>query len=304
MKIKTGFGSHFMIDEKLPVKDRCFRFLEGLPRDLRIACLDQLRTLWTHTSTAIEGNTLTLGETSFLLNEGLTVSGKTLREHIEVYGHGATIEELYDLVEDRHPISREVLFSLHRIVMANSAVVDVYAPVGTWKVDHNGTNVMDPSGNPTYLEYSAPRDVPYLMEQWITWFNQIGERDLTEQMAARLYAHCHMAFVRIHPFADGNGRMARLVSNIPLLKQGLPPVVIAKEARQEYISLLASYELAVGVPSLANSHLLPSPELLEPFVEFCARQWRSSSLRIVQQFVDRSAARRQADTHDEGPRLG
>jgi Fic family protein len=72
--------------------------LENLDKDLQHALLTQLRNLWTHTSTAIEGNTLTLGETAFVLSEGLTVSGKPLKDHEEVVGHARAIDLVYGLI--------------------------------------------------------------------------------------------------------------------------------------------------------------------------------------------------------------
>jgi len=78
-------------------------FFKILDSDLQKALLVQLRNLWTHTSTAIEGNTLTLGETAFVLEEGLTVSGKPLKDHEEVVAHARTIDRVYDLLEKESP---------------------------------------------------------------------------------------------------------------------------------------------------------------------------------------------------------
>ena len=75
-----------------------FAFLQDLDNDIRDALLAQLRNLWTHTSTAIEGNTLTLGETAFVIEEGLTISGKPLKDHEEVVGHAKAIDLVYDLI--------------------------------------------------------------------------------------------------------------------------------------------------------------------------------------------------------------
>ena len=77
---------------------RDFTFLEGLDNDIQSSLLNQLRDLWTHTSTSLEGNTLSLGETKFVIEEGLTVSGKPLKDHQEVIGHARAIDILYDLI--------------------------------------------------------------------------------------------------------------------------------------------------------------------------------------------------------------
>lgn len=76
-----------------------FDFLKDLDNDIRDELLAQLRNLWTHTSTAIEGNTLTFGETAFVLEEGLTISGKPLKDHEEVVGHAKAIDLVYDFIK-------------------------------------------------------------------------------------------------------------------------------------------------------------------------------------------------------------
>lgn len=86
-------------------------FLNGLDQDLQKALLTQLRNLWTHTSTAIEGNTLTLGETAFVLEEGLTISGKLLKDHEEVVGHARASDVVYAFVESGSDLTEKDLFA-------------------------------------------------------------------------------------------------------------------------------------------------------------------------------------------------
>ena len=93
-----------------------FAFLQDLDNDIREALLAQLRNLWTHTSTAIEGNTLTLGETAFVLEEGLTISGKPLKDHKEVVGHARAIVLIYDLIRRESDLTEKDLFDLHNAV--------------------------------------------------------------------------------------------------------------------------------------------------------------------------------------------
>ncbi|CAB1065103.1 hypothetical protein D1BOALGB6SA_9900 [Olavius sp. associated proteobacterium Delta 1] len=87
-------------------------FFQHLDSDIKTALKAQLRDLWTHTSTAIEGNTLTLGETKFVIEEGLTVAGKPLKDHHEVVGHARAIELIYDMV-GKTEIEDTDLFELH-----------------------------------------------------------------------------------------------------------------------------------------------------------------------------------------------
>ena len=113
-----------------------FAFLQDLDNDIREALLAQLRNLWTHTSTAIEGNTLTLGETAFVLEEGLTISGKPLKDHEEVVGHARAIDLIYDLIRRESDLTEKDLFDLHNAVQTER-IIDVYKPVGAWKVEPN-----------------------------------------------------------------------------------------------------------------------------------------------------------------------
>jgi Fic family protein len=115
------------------------KFLEGLSKDIRKNLLEQLRVSWTHASTGIEGNTLTLGETAFVLGEGLTISGKPLRDHRDVEGHARAVDVLYRLVR-KDEITADDLFDLHRLVISEQ-IIDVYKPVGAWKRENNSTNI-------------------------------------------------------------------------------------------------------------------------------------------------------------------
>lgn len=122
----------------------------------------QIRNLWTHTSTALEGNTLSLGETDFILSEGLTVAGKPLKDHHEVIGHARAIDLIYALL-DRDRLAVQDLYNLHAAVLTE-VVVDMLSPVGVWKRQPNSTNAIGPDGRQTIIEFPAPDRVPVLMQ--------------------------------------------------------------------------------------------------------------------------------------------
>jgi|LakMenE01Jun11ns_1017448.scaffolds.fasta_scaffold9758512_1 Fic family protein len=254
------------------------KFLDGLDNDLRRALLAQLRDLWTHNSTALEGNTLTLGETSFVLAEGLTVSGKSLREHQEISGHAFAIELLYSLLNRDTQITESDLFELHRAIQT-SAVVDIYQPIGAWKREPNGTHALTIDSKPTFIDYSTPADVPILMAEWLLLLNKMLVTTLNEKEALLAYSKLHLSFVRIHPFADGNGRMARLIANIPILKSGFPPILIDKNKRRDYLIALSMYDIEVGCAK-KGALLLPESKLKDNFDKFCRECW-DTSLNLV-----------------------
>ncbi len=264
-------------------------FIDPLDPDLRKALLIQLRNLWTHTSTAIEGNTLTLGETAFVLEEGLTISGKPLKDHEEVVGHARAIDLLYTFIEQQKTLTADDLFALHKAVQTE-VVVDVYKPVGDWKKEPNST-VGVVGDRQIIFEYAPPDDVPVLMERWLQLYRKLDSavRTADDRQALSAYVQLHVAFVRIHPFFDGNGRMARLVANIPVLKAGYPPIIIAREQRKQYIDALSAYHYAVG-QIRADGELLPRQQDLQPMVEFCGQAWQES-MTLVREALEKQKKR-------------
>lgn len=262
------------------------KFLENLDRDIQQSLLNQIRDLWTHTSTALEGNTLTLGETKFLIEEGLTISGKPLKDHQEIIGHAKAIDLIYQQLDK--PVTKDFLFNLHKAVQTE-IVADIYKPNGAWKVEPNGTYTVTREGKQQFLEYAAPADVPVLMSEIIDTINNTGT--LTLDSAPETYAKIHMGIAHCHPFWDGNGRIARLVANIPLLKSGLPPIVIPRTSRKEYIETLADYQLSVGQISNKTT-VWPDTKKLHAFTNFCSQVYQAT-LELIenakQQQIKRSS---------------
>ncbi len=243
------------------------QFLTGLDADLRQSLLDQIRDAWTHNSTALEGNSLSLGDTKFVIEEGLTVAGKPIKDHQEVIGHAGAITQIYALLG--RPVTADDLFDLHRSVQAER-VIDIYKPLGSWKVEPNGTYAVDESGAQVFVEYAGPEDVPALMAEVLDCVNTTTLQTDDMRDAAPAYARIHAGFVSIHPFWDGNGRLARLIANVPLLNAGLPPLVIPKEERRLYIDTLARYQRRIG-PITPETGVWPDPAEFAPFSDFCQR---------------------------------
>ena len=263
-------------------------FLKNLDSDLKSALKAQLRDLWTHTSTAIEGNTLTLGETKFVIEEGLTVSGKPLKDHHEVVGHARAIDLVYDLI-GKDEIKDTDLFDLHRAVMT-PIVIDVYKPVGGWKKEPNGTYFFnEDTDKQDFFEYAKPEDTPALMAKWLKEFNQRNSAKHSREKALGAYVALHVSWVNIHPFFDGNGRMARLVSNIPVLKSGHPPIVIPSERRRDYINILVKYQLDAGIPK-ADKKIVLHGKSFDAFKAFCSESCEKS-LDLVDRAYQRQTTR-------------
>ncbi|MDD2748703.1 Fic family protein [Acidithiobacillus thiooxidans] len=256
-------------------------FYADLDASIRTLLLAQIRNLWTHTSTALEGNSLTLGDTAFILEEGLTVAGKPLRDHQEVIGHAKAIEIIYSLMA-KDQIEDKDLFALHRAVLTD-AVVDIFKPVGAWKNEPNFTTYISEDGRQRYREFPAPRSIPILMGQWLRMLNAALQGDLTDSEAVQVYADLHLILVTIHPFFDGNGRVARLIANVPVLHAGFPPIVVPTEARQGYKRMISDYQATIpDLSELKDLNTLPDNAERQYFREMCQSYWEPTQTLLRQ----------------------
>lgn len=206
------------IDEKKALLD-CKR---PLPEYTVKSIREKLLVEWTYNSNAIEGNTLTLIETKVVL-EGITVGGKTLREHLEVVNHKDAILYIEDIVRNQEPFTEWQIKNIHRLVL--KGINDKYAG-----------NYRDQQVMIAGAQHMPPE--PFLikeeMEKFIEWYNTDAQKLHPIERAARV----HILFVGIHPFIDGNGRTSRLLLNLELMKSGYPPIVIKKDNRLKYYSAL------------------------------------------------------------------
>lgn len=179
----------------------------------------------TYNSNAIEGNKLTLKETYLVINDGLTVKGKSLKDHLEAKNHNEAIHYLFELVEHnkKHTLNEQLIRSLQNLIVKETEVTDV----GRYRQG----NVMITGSS------HKPPDafkIPKLMEDLIIWI-RLNTRKLHPVQLAAL---AHHKLVNIHPFTDGNGRTARLFMNLILMQKGYPMVVILKNDRQKYYRAL------------------------------------------------------------------
>ena len=184
---------------------------------------DELLLQWTYNSNAIEGNTLTLRETKVVLEDGFTIGGKTLTEHLEVVNHKEAIFYIEDIVNEEEPLSEKQIKNIHYLIL--KGIDDEKAGVyRERKVIISGASHTPP----------PPYQLKSKMEGLISWYRNVGSKLHTVERAAKL----HTDFVNIHPFVDGNGRTARLLLNFELMKEGYPPAIIRTEDRRDYYEAL------------------------------------------------------------------
>lgn len=207
------------ITEKKTLLDS-FRPLSG-PAVQRLR--ENMALEWTYHSNSIEGNKLTLQETRVVIEDGMTVRGKSLREHFEALNHHEAIGLVEGLAQPDYRLTARDVLDVHEMVVQNieKEFAGRYRNAG---VRIAGANVVPPNA----------LKVDGLMEELITWANDEKE-DLHAVVKATVFHH---RFVCIHPFFDGNSRTARLLTNLLLMKHGYPPAIILKNDRLKYYTAL------------------------------------------------------------------
>lgn len=178
----------------------------------------------TYSSNAIEGNTLTESETKVIIEDGITIGGKPMADHLDAIGHARAFDYLWALAKTSD-IMEEDVKELHKLC---------FQPKDGEKAGLYRTVDVLISGSAHNEELPSFHDVPSKMAAFIASLAQ-QRRDLHPVEYA---AVLHLDFVRIHPFEDGNGRVARLLMNHALLRAGYPPVVISPRFKHEYIQAL------------------------------------------------------------------
>ncbi|WP_242945364.1 Fic family protein [Alkalibacter saccharofermentans] len=199
------------IDENRP-------FTKGLGNSLK----EKLIVEWTYNSNAIEGNTLTLSETKVVL-EGITVGGKSMREHLEAINHREAILFVEDLIANKEPLSEWNIKNIHALIIKEIDNTNA-GKYRTENVVISGARHMPPK------HY----EVGDLMQKLIAEY-QKEWKEFHPIVRATLI---HGEFVKIHPFIDGNGRTSRLLLNFELMKNGYPPIIIKNEDRARYYDVL------------------------------------------------------------------
>jgi Fic family protein len=187
---------------------------------------EQFELEMTYNSNAIEGNSLTLKETFWVVKEGLTIKGKPLKDHLEAKNHSEALDFLYEVIAEgnKNTISEHLIKQLHQLVVKESQS-DIAGKYRDGDVYISGADHKPPSFF----------DVPVLMGDLMNWLRKSQKKHHVIELAALL----HHKLANIHPFWDGNGRVSRLVMNILILEAGYPLGVILKNDRKRYYRVLA-----------------------------------------------------------------
>lgn len=189
-----------------------------------------------YNSNAIEGNTITLRETALILNDGITIAEKPVREHLDIIGYKDAFRFLYDIVSQNEPISERAIKDIHALVLMSDA-------------EHKGRYRNIPV---RIMGADSQTSPPYLIEEHMAKMIADYHAKSKSSHPIEAVSWLHLQFESIHPFIDGNGRTGRLLLNFELMKHGLLPVDIKYSDRQRYYECFDIFHENQDVKGLAR----------------------------------------------------
>ncbi len=226
---------------------------------------------YNYNSNHIEGNTLTYGQTEILLLFGKIVGEATVRDVQEMTASNVGLKMMSEEANlPNMPLTQNFIRTLHKTLLREDYTVYRNLPGGmqTSYTIHAGQYKTRPNSVITRygdrFEYASPEETPALMTDLINWYN--SEEELGRLSPVELAALFHYRYIRIHPFEDGNGRIARLLVNYILSRHGLPMIVVRSRKKQEYLEALHQADLNVGLVPSQGAHA--ALEDIEPFVQY------------------------------------
>ena len=226
---------------------------------------------YNYNSNHIEGNTLTYGQTERLLLFGKIVGEATVRDVQEMTASNVSLKMMCEEAKlPDMPLTQNFIRTLHKTLLREDYTVYRNLPGGmqTSYTIHAGQYKTRPNSVITRygdrFEYASPEETPALMTDLINWYN--SEEELGRLSPVELAALFHYRYIRIHPFEDGNGRVARLLVNYILSRHGLPMIVVRSRLKQAYLEALHQADLNVGLVPSQGAHA--ALEDIEPFVQY------------------------------------
>ena len=223
-----------------------------------------------YNSNHIEGNTLTYGQTEVLLLLGRVMGDAPMKDFEEMKAHNVGLNMMEIEAEDTKPLTETFIRQLHKTLLREDYTVYRELPGGvqTSYTVHAGcyktrpNSVITPTGE--RFEYASPEETPALMADLVAWFNETEHNG--QYTPAELAALFHYRYIRIHPFEDGNGRIARLLVNYILLRQGYPMVVVLSVKKESYLKALGAADRNAGIVPSVGAHA--TIDMVRPFVSY------------------------------------
>jgi Fic family protein len=226
--------------------------LRPIDNDREAIIMQKLRLDWDYHSNHLEGNSLTYGETKALILFGITAQGKPLHDHLEITGHDEAIKWVTEIVKGEYPLTEVFIRQLHVLLLKEPYERKAVTPdgkettkrieIGKYKSVPN--HVLTRTGE--IFRFATPEETPAMMHDLIEWYRQKKEEQDVNPVI--LAAEFHYKFIRIHPFDDGNGRVARILMNFILMQYGFPPAIIKTEDKANYFAALQQADSSIYEP--------------------------------------------------------
>ena len=248
-----------MEDKKLQAALEAWQQLQPLTEDDRNRLSRRFTVDFNYNSNHIEGNTLTYGQTEILLLFGKVIGEADFRDCEEMKASNVGLQMmLMESGEKQQPLTQHFIRTLHRTLLREDYTVYRNLPGGvqTSYIVHAGQYKTRPNSVVTRygdrFDYASPEETPALMADLVDWYNQAEQEGKLSPV--ELAALFHYRYIRIHPFEDGNGRIARLMVNFILARHGYPMIVVRSRLKQHYLEALHKADLIVGTTPADGAH--------------------------------------------------
>ena len=216
--------------------------LRPISSEVEARIFQKFRLDWNFHSNNLEGNSLTFGETKSFLLHGITADGKPLKDHMDLKGHNEAILLLDDLIKEKRPLTETFIRELHEIILHEPFERPAITPdgkptvkkieIGQYKKTAN--HVKTVTGETFF--FATPEETPSMMNDLMDWYaNTVKDSSFHPLILASQF---HYKFIRIHPFDDGNGRIARILMNLIIMMKGFQPIIIKTGDKVNYFKAL------------------------------------------------------------------
>ena len=226
--------------------------MQPLKQELKRQMDQQFMIDFNYNSNHLEGNTLTYGQTKLLLLFGDTIGNASMQDYEEMKAHNVGLELMKITALDKErPLSESFIRELNKTILvrdfwktSRDGTFRYLIKVGRYKTRPN--SVITPTGE--LFDYASPEETPALMTDLVNWYNKEERKCILSPI--ELSVLFHYRYIRIHPFEDGNGRIARLLVNFILLRHNYPMIVVRTDDRSNYLKMLHQCDLLTGkIPS-------------------------------------------------------
>ena len=255
--------------------------LQPLKPELQRRMDQQFMIDFNYNSNHLEGNTLTYGQTKLLLLFGRTEGEALMRDYEEMKAHNVGLEMMKrEAIDKQRSLSENFIRELNRTILVGDFYKTSYDREYRYKI-HTGiyktrpNSVITPSGE--MFDYASPEETPSMMSDLVNWYRKEEKRN--NFSIVELAALFHYRYIRIHPFEDGNGRIARLLVNYILYRHGYPMIVIPTTDRNIYLDILGKCDKATGLIPFDGAKA--SKEQIEPFIDYITNLVEKKLLLVI-----------------------